>query len=86
MNKPAKQFILYKELLEKVRNILVAYAECRNIHIDGIDLYQEQVNGANWDITRYRRSGDDNDWTECREKIDKEIRQLRDCYDVVKDD
>lgn len=83
MSKPAKQFLPYAELLEKVQSLLVCYPECRNIHIDGIQVYSEQVDGANWHITNYRRSGDDNDLTACREKIVAEIRLLRASYDVA---
>ncbi len=85
MSKPAKQTILYTELLEKIQGLLVCYPECRNIHIDSIEVYREKVDGANWHITRHRRSGHDHDWPECLEKIVAEIRHLRECYDVVKD-
>lgn len=85
MSKPVKQIIPYDELLEKVQSLLACYPECRDIHIDGIEVYQEQIDGANWRVTRYRRSGDDNDFPECREKIVSEIRHLRACYDVAKD-
>jgi len=80
--KPAKQSIPYAELLEKVQSLLVCYPECRNIHVDGIEVYQERVDGANWRITTYRQSGDDNDLAACREKIVAEIRLLRASYDV----
>lgn len=85
MDSQEKQLIPYKDLLEKVQNLLVNYSECRNIHIDKLDLYQEQINGANWDISSIRRSGDDNDWSECRGKISVEVQHLRDRYDVVKE-
>ena len=82
MNKPAKQIIPYAELLEKVQNLLVCYPQCRNIHIDALDVYREQVDGANWHVTRYRRSGDDHDWPSCWEAIVADIRHLRTCYDA----
>lgn len=85
MNKPAKQVISCNDLLEKLQGLLVSYPQCRNIHIDGIEVYREQVDGANWDVTRHRRSGNDHDWPECREKLVPEIRNLRSCYDVVKE-
>ena len=78
-----KQEIGYAELLEKIQGILVCYPECRNIHIDGIQVYRERVDGANWHVTSYRRSGDDNYLTACREKIASEIRNLRAAYDVA---
>ena len=83
MAKPAKQIISYAELLEKVQSLLVCYPECRNIHIDGIEVYKERLDGANWHVATYRRSGDDNDLTACREKIVAEIRLLRASYDVA---
>jgi hypothetical protein len=83
MAKAAKQIIPYSELLAKVQGLLACYPEaCRNIHIDGIQPYCEQVDGANWRVVNYRRSGDNNDLYECREKIAAEIRHLRECYDV----
>lgn len=83
MKRIVKEIIPYDELLAKVQSLLACYPECRNIHIDHLDVYVEQRDGANWDVTRYRRSGDDNDWIACREKIVSEIRQLRACYDAV---
>ena len=85
MRKPAKQIIPYTELLEKIQSLLVCYQECRNIHIDGITVHREQIDGANWNVIGHRHSGDDHDWPECRGKIVAEIRHLRECYDVVKD-
>lgn len=82
MTTAPKPIISYAELLEKVQSLLVCYPECRNIHIDGIVVHQEQVDGANWHINTFRRSGDDNDLCACREKIVAEIRNLRACYDV----
>jgi hypothetical protein len=83
MPKSAKQSIPYAELLEKVQSLLVCNPECRNIHVDGIEVYQGQVDGANWRIVTYRRSGDDNDLPACREKIAAEIRLLRASYEVA---
>lgn len=85
MSKLTKQIIPYAELLEKIQGLLVCYPECRNIHFDSIEVYLEQVDGANWHVTRHRRSGSDNDWPECWEKIVAEIRHLRSCYDVAKE-
>lgn len=78
-----KQVISYEELLGKIQGLLVFYPkECRNIHIDGLQVYREQVDGANWHVVSYRRSGDDNDLDECREKLAADIRTLRQAYDV----
>jgi len=78
-----KQIIPYLELLDEVQNLLVCYpAECQNIHIDGLEAYRGQVDGANWRVSTYRRSGDDNDLAACRRKITPEIGLLRECYDV----
>ena len=78
-----KMVIRYAELLAKVQGVLTSYPqECRNIHVDALEIYRESVDGANWDIRSYRRSGDDNDWTECSERIMNEIRLLRESYDV----
>lgn len=78
-----KELISYSELLEKVKSLLVPYPECCNIHIDRIEVYQEQNDGANWDVVGYRRSGDNNDLLECKSKITEEIRLLRALYDVA---
>jgi len=83
MAKRAKQVISYAELLAKVQGLLAFFPkECRNIHFDSVEVYKEQIDGANWHIGGYRRSGDDNDWPECRDKIMAEIRTLRSAYDV----
>lgn len=82
MNKPAKQVIPYNYLLGKVQGLLVGIDGCRNLHIDSLDVYQHQVDGANWHVTRHRRSGDDNDWPGCWEAILPEVRHLRSIYDV----
>lgn len=83
MNSGAKEVISYAQLLEKVQGILVCHPECRDIHIDAISVHQEQVDGANWHISMFRRSGDKNDLPACREKIFAEIRLLRTIYDVA---
>lgn len=85
MSKPAKQTIPYGELLEKIQFLLVAYGECRNIHIDGIEVYRERTDGANWHVTTHRCSGNVNDWPACWEMIVADIRHLRECYDVAED-
>ena len=85
MTKTAKQIITYDALLSKVQSLLASYPDCRNIHIDGIQVYPNQTDGANWHIDKFRRSGDDNDLTACQGKIYAEIRRLRECYDVVKE-
>lgn len=45
MTKATKQIIPYAELLEKVQSVLACYPECRNIHIDEIQVHQEQIDG-----------------------------------------
>ena len=82
MSTPEKQLIPYEELLAKVQGLLIGLDVCRNLHIDSIDVYQERRDGANWDVTRHRRSGDDNDWPACWETILKDLRQIRSNYDV----
>ena len=82
MTKTAKQTITYDELLNKVQSLLAFYPECRNIHIDVIQVHQEQSDVANWNVVNFRRSGDDNDLSECRHLINAEICHLRECYDV----
>lgn len=85
MAKREKQTIPYDELIKKIQGLLACYPEeCRNIHIDGVEVYREQVDGANWRVTGYRRSGDEHDWDACWHKIVAEIRVLREAYDVVK--
>lgn len=86
MAKRDKQVIPYSEVLAKVQALLVVYAiECRNLHIDSLQVHSERVDGANWHLAGYRRSGDDNDWPACREKIAAELRILRAAYDVDPD-
>lgn len=85
MANPKKQVISYEELLAKVQAVVASYPrECRNIHVDSLQVHTEPFDGANWHISTYRRSGDDNDLTECRERIMDDIRQLRQAYDVAK--
>lgn len=82
MSKRQKQVVPYLELLAKVQGLLIGQYDCRNIHIDGIEVYREQIDGANWRVVRHRHSGSDNDWPACWEKIVPDIRLLRECYDV----
>jgi hypothetical protein len=82
-NMTTKQTIPYEELLKKVQSLLASFTECQNIHINGIEVYQEQADGANWHLVNFQRSGDDNDLVACREKIIAEIRLLRKSYDVA---
>ena len=83
MIEPKKETISYAQLLEKVQALLVCCLQCRNIHIDAVEVYQDQIDGANWHVTRFRRSGDDNDLPACREKITSEVRRLRQIYNVL---
>lgn len=81
-SKTEKETIPYEQLLGQVQDLLQHTPECHDIHIDGIAVFREQVNGANWDIERIRRSGADNDWPDCRETISAAVQQLRMRYDV----
>ena len=83
MDRTKKQVIPCAEMLKKIQFLLVSYPECRNIHVDGIEVYKEQNDGANWHVTFFPRSGGDNDLLECKDKIISEIRNLRECYDVT---
>ncbi|MFC1536452.1 hypothetical protein ACFL48_01395 [Pseudomonadota bacterium] len=86
MSIATKQTIPYAELLDIVQGLLLSYPEeCRNIHIDALQVYVEQTDGANWHIKSFRRSGDDNDLPECKQKILEDIRLLRASYDVAAD-
>lgn len=76
-----KEVVPYAELLAKVQGVLASCAECRNIHVDGLELYPEHVDGANWAIGTFGRSGDENDLPACLERILPEIRSLRARYD-----
>jgi len=79
----AKQIVRYNDLMKMIQDILDSHkAECRNIHIDGIEVYKGQNDGANWNITRFRQSGNNHDLSECRTIIDEEICRLRESYDV----
>jgi hypothetical protein len=81
-----KEVLTYADLLEKVQGLLAFYPqECRNIQINGLQVYREQVDGANWHIGMFQRSGDENDLVECRESIVAELRTLRVAYDVDPD-
>ena len=85
MSTPAKLTIAYSALLEKLRGFLASYPECQNIHIDGFEVYPMQQDGANWDVTKYRCSGDKNNLSDCLSKFSNEIHNLRMSYDVVSD-
>lgn len=80
----AKEEIAYDDLLKKIQDLLSASPECHDIHVDGIDVYRETIDGANWDITTFRCSGSDNDIVECRDTIRAQILELREAFDVVK--
>ncbi|MBI3144393.1 MAG: hypothetical protein HYZ18_03820 [Pseudogulbenkiania sp.] len=82
-----KQVIPYGELLEKVQGVIASYPKgCRNIHVDSLQVHAESIDGANWHVATYRRSGDDNDLTECRARIASDLRLLRLAYDVQVND
>lgn len=80
----SKDTISYDELLKKVQKIVADHKECRNIHIDSINVFPQDVSGSNWDITSIRRSGDDNDIEECKEVIMTEIQALRIKFNVTR--
>jgi hypothetical protein len=81
-----KQTIPYDQVLEKVQSVLASYPkECRNMHVDALQVHAGQVDGANWHVVRFRRSGEDNDLGECRSKLASELRLLRQTYDVETD-
>lgn len=80
----SKEKIVYANLLKKIQDLLSVSPECHDIHVDGIDVYRETIDGANWDITMFRCSGSDNDLVECRDTIKSQILELRKAYDVVK--
>ena len=46
MTRNSTQTIPYEMLLKKVQNLLENYAECRNIHIDSLDVHSDQVDDA----------------------------------------
>jgi len=85
MTNPTKQLISYDDLLKKIQFLLVSYPECHDISINEIEVIPEQSDGANWHVINYRRSGDDNDLPDCKDKIRLEIIRLRECYDVAAD-
>ena len=78
----AKEIISYDELLEKIQKLVSSCVECSDIHIDAIQTYPQDVDGANWNITSMRRSGDDNDLVACKEVITESILNLRQNYNV----
>lgn len=81
---PAKQRISYADLVDRLEGVLASYPEeCRNIHLDAVEVYREQVDGANWHLKGHRQSGDDHDWPECWEKIRADVDALRQRYDVA---
>ena len=85
MSKPTKQIISYPELLNKVQSLLVRHPDCRNIHIDRLEVYQEQLDGANWHIGTMLPHGDDSDLRACTNRIIEDIELLRRTYDVIVD-
>lgn len=76
-----KETIPYAALLAKVQAVLASHPECRNVQVNGLELYREQVDGANWAIAVFRCSGDDHDLPACQQKILSEIVSLRETYD-----
>ncbi len=81
----AKKVLPYQDLLEKVQGLLLGCKECRNLHIDALQVLAEESDGANWYVTKIRRSGDDNDMTACRRHMNADLVQLRMLYDVDAD-
>ncbi len=82
MAKVQKQVVPYNDLLDKIRDILRSYPECRNFHIDRIETYPEHRDGANWDVMQLTPSGDDDDRAACWHKIMREISDLHKYYDI----
>ena len=82
MPKAAKPVLPYLELLGKVQGLLVGCKECRNLHIDALQVLAEESDGANWYVARIRQSGDDHDVAECRKLVNADLVQLRMSYDV----
>ncbi len=80
-----KEVLPYLELLAKAQGLLVGCKECRNLHIDSLQVLAEDSDGANWYVPRIRRSGDDNDLTACRRHVNADLVQLRVSYDVDPD-
>ena len=85
MPKPVKQVLPYLELLAKVQGLLVGCKECRNLHIDALQVLAEESDGANWYVARIRQSGDDHDLAGCRKIVNADLVQLRLSYDVDPD-
>ncbi len=85
MTNPAKLIISYDELLEKIQFLLASYPECHDIIINEIEVIPKQSDRANWHVINYRRSGDEYDLPDCKDKIMSEIIHLRECYDVAAD-
>jgi hypothetical protein len=83
MTNPAKQLISYDDLLKKIQFLLISYPECHDISINEIEVIPEQVDGANWRAINYLPSGDDNNLPGCRDKIRKDVADLREYYEVV---
>ena len=78
-----KRIISRPALLAHIHAVLARHPhECRNLHIEAIEVHAEPVNGANWSVAPYRRSDGDNDWLYCWEQIGEQIRHLRETYDV----
>ena len=81
-----KEVIFEKELLNKIEFILEGEpVACRNLRITSLD--RNPIDDvANWDVGGgfgLQKSGEDNDWTGCKEKIRSEMEQLRVNYDVA---
>lgn len=85
MDKAKKKVLPSHELLKIIGSILDCCPECRNIHINGIDVFPEQIDGANWELNWFSQSGADHDWPGCLEKISGKISNLRVCYNVAED-
>jgi len=81
----AREMLPYAEVMAKVQNLLLGCKDCRNISVNALLVGEAADGGANWLIASFRRSGDDNDLTACRERILADVRHLRECYDVDPD-
>jgi len=81
-----KEVIFEKELLNKIESILEGEpVECRNLTITRLNR-NPLDDVANWDVSPefgLQKSGEDNDWLGCKEKIRSEMEQLRFNYDVA---
>lgn len=80
-----KEVLPYLELLAKVQSLLVGCMECRNLHIDSLQVLAEDSDGANWYVARIRQSGGDHDVMECRKLVNADLVLLRMSYDVDPD-